>query len=99
MSMKDKRRLNRNLTRKPQNSPARDKQLLAAYTAIMQLPQQNSESDRTARRLLSQEIDKIKSRLHRKKADRLDSEITASDLSNLERVAKAEMERNKRLLN
>jgi hypothetical protein len=99
MSIKDKARLNRNLTRKPQNSTARDKQLLAAYTAIMQLKPLNSESDRTARRLISQEIDTITNRLRRKKADQLGSEIITSDLSNLERVARKEMARNKRLLN
>jgi hypothetical protein len=99
MSIKDKARLNRNLTRKPQNSTARDKQLLAAYAAIMQLKPLNSESDRTARRLISQEIDTITNRLRRKKADQLGSEIITSDLSNLERVAREEMARNKRLLN
>lgn len=99
MSIKDKARLNRNLTRKPQNSTARDKQLLAALTAIMQLKPLNSESDRTARRLISQEIDTITNRLRRKKADQLGSEIITSDLSNLERVAREEMARNKRLLN
>jgi len=92
MSMKDKRRLNRNLTRKPQNSPALDTQLRAAYIEILkQLKPSNSESDRTARHTLSQEINKIDRRLN--------SGISDSDLSNLERVAKEEMARNRRLLN